>query len=473
MFLSKYTYKNLIIYVKLIVIIIFCCCYPFSIHNEAKADSSNVIYDAQYGCSTDDSGDSDESKDDSGKDSKSDSGGSEGDIPNAKNIKPIYEKLHDEHGFSAVFIAGILGNWMVESKLDPTSNEPMKYGEKSAKEATDGQLGIGFGQWTAERHTALVDWAKDKHDTKKWYDTDIELDFMVKGDEGFNDKLKNLALDSGDDPKDEAVNFHKDWEISADSDAEIRENRGGNAKKIYDYMKKHDMDGDKDESKIKKMGGGKSSKSSGKSSADTDKEKTVEEDCEPSDDENSSGSGDGSKIGDSTKVNNKKGKTITENYEYDDLPKKYKKYVKIPKFQEKYLEGSLFAKGRDKGQCTELTWAYMNQMWKGKQPSDDGTTTNGNRVHEVYKKEGAKVTEKPTVGYGFSADPPQAGAEDASVGHTGVVAGVMPDGKWIMASYNLPPKPAPSRTLYFTVVDGTDGEIKFFSGISKKPKKNQ
>ena len=62
---------------------------------------------------------------------------------------------------------------------------------------------------------------------------------------------------------------------------------------------------------------------------------------------------------------------------------------------------------------------------------------------KVYKKAGAKMTENPTVGYGFSSDPPQAGAGDPTVGHTGVVVGVMPNGKWIMSNYNVPPKPAP------------------------------
>ncbi|MDN8782672.1 phage tail tip lysozyme, partial [Staphylococcus aureus] len=81
-----------------------------------------------------------------------------------------------------------------EAQIDPTANEPSKYGVKTAKEATSGRMGIGYGQWTFERHTALVKWSKDKHDTEEWWKTDIQLDYMVKGDDMYVDILKNLAL---------------------------------------------------------------------------------------------------------------------------------------------------------------------------------------------------------------------------------------------------------------------------------------
>ncbi|MDU7040193.1 MAG: hypothetical protein E6346_12790, partial [Lactococcus lactis] len=69
-------------------------------------------------------------------------------------------------------------------------------------------------------------------------------------------------------------------------------------------------------------------------------------------------------------------------------------------------------------------------------------------------------------GYGFSSYPPYAGAGDASTGHTGVVAGVLPDGKWILANYNLNLE-APDRKLTYALVDGNKkkGGTKFFSGI--------
>lgn len=436
----------------------------------ANADNS-IVHDTQQGCSTEYSDDSSDSKDKDESEDKDEKSSKGEDIPNKENIKKIYEVLHDDYGLSAELIAGIVSNWITESQLDPTSNEPGNSGEKSAKSATDGELGIGFGQWSFERHKALVKWAKDKHDGEDWWKTKVQMDYMVNGDEGYTDKLKELANDSKDDPVEEAINFHNDWEASADSEQKIRDERGGNAKKVLSYMKSNDMDGKKDKEKIKKIGKD-NSKSKGASSSDTGKEKETSDDpCEEDKGDGNSGSGDGSSIGDSTKVNGKKGKTVGRNYEYKDLPKKYQDKIKLPKFDDKYYKGSPFVAFGDKGQCTEFTWAYMNQLWKGKQPSDDGTTTNGNRVHEVYKDKKAKTTKKPTVGYGFSSDPPQAGAADPTVGHTGVVAAVMDDGKWIMASTNLPPDPAPSRTVYYTVVDGTDGDIKFFGGVGNKPKK--
>lgn len=459
--------RHLVISFKIVSIYIFLLSfltYNPHVSNEAHADYSSI--DTQQNCITQDSEDNSSSNEDKSKSNKDkDSDNSDSDVPNKENIKAIYDFLHNKHGFSGEFIAGILGNWAVESHIDPTSNEPMNSGVESAKKATNGDLGIGYGQWTAERHHALVKWAKKKDED--WWKTDIQLDFMVTGDDGFKEKLKDLALSSGDDPVEETIKFHSDWEISADSETEVKENRGGKTKKIWNYMKENGMDGKKDTDKIKKMEGD-SKDTKGASSTDNSNEEVTTDYCGEEKSDNSSKSS--GKLGESTKVNGNKGKTITKNYEYDDLPEKYKKHIKIPKFDEKYLKGSTFPRFGDEGQCTELTWAYMNQMHGKGQPSDDGSVTNGNRVYEVYKKKGAKVTDKPTVGYGFSSDPPQAGAADPTVGHTGVVAGVMDDGKWIMASYNLPPNPAPSRTLYYTVIDGTDGDIKFFSGIKGSKK---
>lgn len=479
--MNKKTWRSVLRFTILKILFVFLfstlILQDYSPNDTANAES-NVIYDAQRGCSTSSDGGSSDENSESGesdsKDSKDKGSDKYDEIPNKENIKKIYDVLHGKHGFSAEFIAGILSNWWTEAQLDPTANEPGQFGKETAKKATDDELGIGFGQWSFERHKALVDWAKKKDGN--WWEIEHQMDYMVNGDDMYVDILKKLALDAKDDPVQEAVNFHNDWERSADSESKIREERGGNAKKILSYMKDNGMDGKKEESKIKKIG--KDSKgSSGASASDTDKEKETKADpCAGGEKgEGNSGSGDGSKIGDSTKVNGKKAKIIGKNYEWDELPSKYKKHVKLPKFDKSYIDkpGNVFPSTGNKGQCTELTWAYMNQLWKGKQPTNDDNLKNGDGkdIYKAYKDKDAKMTEKPTVGYGFSSDPPYAQATDPSVGHTGVVVGVMDDGKWIMANYNVPPKPAPSRTLYYSVVDGTDGNVKFFSGIGNKPKK--
>lgn len=423
------------------------------INNTAKA--GNLIFEAQHGCFN---GNSFVDKGDEKK-----VGVKEGDasakIPNAEVIQDIYDYFHGEYGFSAEFIAGIVANWIKEAQLDPTANEPMRSGEKSAKEVTSGELGIGWGQWSFERHHALVDHAKSMD--KDWWDPEAQLDYMVKADGMYVDILKDLALNSGDDPIEEAVNFHNQWERSADSKQTVIADRGQVAKDVLAYMKENGMDGAKEPDKIEKIKQGKNGKVSANSATSDTGEKVVEKLCAGMDDAIKSTD----KIGISTKVNGENGQAISQNYEYKDLPEKYKKYIKLPRFDENYLKkpGNNFPQYGNTGQCTELIWAYMYQLW-GKEPPQNG---NGNVIWKAYKEKGAKITDKPTVGYGFSSNKPQANAGTEEFGHTGVVVGVMPDGKWIMANYNVPPKAAPSRTLYYTVVNGTDGNIKFFSGLKK------
>ncbi|MDH9600751.1 CHAP domain-containing protein [Staphylococcus capitis] len=166
---------------------------------------------------------------------------------------------------------------------------------------------------------------------------------------------------------------------------------------------------------------------------------------------------------------------VDGSWTYDKVPEKYKKHIELPKLNEKYLKGSPFeANGQDKGQCTEFTWAMMNQLYPKEQPAFDGIT-NGQDVHKIYSKRGAKTTHNPTVGYGFSSTPPYALAKIPGVGHTGVVAGVMDDGKFIIAQYNVDPDPAPSRTVLYSVIDGVPkdagDDLIFFEGVGGEPRK--
>lgn len=162
-------------------------------------------------------------------------------------------------------------------------------------------------------------------------------------------------------------------------------------------------------------------------------------------------------------------KKIAGNWTYDEVPEKYKKHIELPKLDTKYLQGSPFeANGKDKGQCTEYTWAMMNQLYEGEQKPFEGVT-NGLDVHAMYKRNGAKTTHNPTVGYGFSSTPPYALAQIQGVGHTGMVAGVMDDGKFIIAQFNVDPSPAPSRTVLYSVIDGVPKDagsnLIFFNGM--------
>lgn len=443
--------------------------------NKAEANAPTSVLDGQNGCpvDTDDSNeDSNESEKDK-KEDKKDKESSDDASFNTKKIKDIYDKLHGEYGFSGVFIAGILANWHVESNIDPlaTQDDSGNFSKENAEKAiSKPDVGIGYGQWTNVRHTQLTKYAKKKGED--WYDSDLELEFMVTQDSS-KQTLKELAQNAGKDPKDETVNFHDEWEVSASSRSQVLSERGDVADEIWQYMKKNGMDGSKDESKIKKIDGNSGeSAPKGESSATNKGISTTDDPCAEQEKEKSESKAD---IGDSTKKNGKKGKVIGSNYTYSDFPEKYKKYIKLPKFDKSYIDkpGNPYL-GANEGQCTELTWAYMWQLWGKRQaqgdvsPEEDG---NGDVIYKSYKKHGAKLTDKPTVGYGFSSSPPYANAAVSPPGHTGVVVGVMPDGKFITASFNVNPHPAKSRIVLYSVIDGTDGKIHFFSGVkgSKSP----
>lgn len=177
------------------------------------------------------------------------------------------------------------------------------------------------------------------------------------------------------------------------------------------------------------------------------------------------------KGGKSVAPNGKSGRVIGGNWTYDNLPEKYKKAIDVPLFKNSYLNnsGNTFPRFGNTGQCTELTQCYMTQLHGKVQPADDGQITNGQRVWVVYHNKGARITHRPTVGYGFSSKPPYLQAELPGVGHTGVVVAVFDDGSFLTANYNVPPYWAPSRVVEYALIDGVPenagDNIMFFSGI--------
>lgn len=77
----------------------------------------------------------------------------------------------------------------------------------------------------------------------------------------------------------------------------------------------------------------------------------------------------------------------------------------------------------------------MSQLYDGNQP----TLGNGGYVWESYKSAGAKVTNKPIVGYAFSALDGWLWAV-GSAGHTGVIIAVFDDGSFcaLISMFHLP-----------------------------------
>lgn len=190
--------KKTVIKLSVLSIFLLGISPELSTQNTVEAEAPTSVLDGQNGCpvDTDDFGDSESKKE------KKDSKESSDDTSfNTKYIKGIYNHLHDDYGFSGEFIAGILANWFIESDIDPkaTQGDSGNFSKKNAENATSQEtIGIGYGQWTNVRHTQLTDYAKKKN--KKWYDSNLQLDFMVKQDSS-KQTLKELALNSGKNQK--------------------------------------------------------------------------------------------------------------------------------------------------------------------------------------------------------------------------------------------------------------------------------
>lgn len=136
--------------------------------------------------------------------------------------KAIYEYLRSQ-GATNQAIAAVLGNWSVESSINPKRAEgdylspPVGARENSWDD--EGWLslggpaiyngrypnilrrGLGLGQWTdtadgSRRHTLLLEYAKRKN--QKWYDLGLQLDFMLHGDSPYyTNWLKDFFKHSG------------------------------------------------------------------------------------------------------------------------------------------------------------------------------------------------------------------------------------------------------------------------------------
>ena len=122
-----------------------------------------------------------------------------------ENARFLYSKL-TEMGYKLEGIAAMLGNFSVESGINPKRAEgdylpppvgatPISWDDPVWLAIGGMQIygrypnivhrGLGLGQWTdtadgGTRHTLLVNFAKEKK--KKWYSLGLQLDFMLNGD---------------------------------------------------------------------------------------------------------------------------------------------------------------------------------------------------------------------------------------------------------------------------------------------------
>lgn len=174
----------------------------------------------------------------------------------AKNIYGILSGL----GMPDENIAGILGNFEVESGLDPTAVERVpitgdeyhRIGEQkqaAEKENFEGR-GIGIGQWTAERNVALRKYAEEKGGD--WYDLQYQMAFMISDDSGA-DLVREMiegTNEGADNPKSASRFFLQKWERPADhaTGGPNDITRGENASKWFAKMSGWSADKDAAES---------------------------------------------------------------------------------------------------------------------------------------------------------------------------------------------------------------------------------
>lgn len=153
----------------------------------------------------------------------------------AKEIAALIKKYHakaTDKGISA-----FLGNWFVESGMNPKRaegdylNPPVGASPTSWDDANwlamggpaiyNGAYpniihrGLGLGQWTdtsdgGVRHTLLLDFAKSKN--KKWYDLELQIDFLINGDDPGHRNAALTILEANDSPSYLAGQVQKFWE---------------------------------------------------------------------------------------------------------------------------------------------------------------------------------------------------------------------------------------------------------------------
>ena len=106
-------------------------------------------------------------------------------------------------GYSKAHIAGVLGNFQLESGFNPRVNEGGKVG------APMGVGGYGFGQWTGGRQTGLVNFAKQQKMDPG--DPNLQAKFLLYELEG-PEKKAAAYLKGAASPEESARRFLTDFE---------------------------------------------------------------------------------------------------------------------------------------------------------------------------------------------------------------------------------------------------------------------
>ncbi|MCJ1987407.1 phage tail tip lysozyme [Lactococcus carnosus] len=162
-------------------------------------------------------------------------------------------------------ISAFLGNWFVESGINPKRaegdylNPPVGASASSWDDEAWLQMGgpaiynggypniihrgLGLGQWTDTsdggiRHTLLLDFARSKN--KKWYDLELQVDFMMNGDDTGHRAAARAILLEKESPSSLAGDVQKFWEGNV---GDKTKERADAAEQMYKALKSSDGGG--------------------------------------------------------------------------------------------------------------------------------------------------------------------------------------------------------------------------------------
>ena len=151
------------------------------------------------------------------------------------NKKAIWSYLK-ARGLSDEATAGVMGNINAESGFDPSAVE-------------GNGVGHGLIQWSFGRWTNMQNLANSKG--VEWSNLQFQLDYLwsevFSAGTSYRTKLDNAGFFSSNDVSKTAYYFHKYVEVSADTEAQIQNNRVKVAKQIYNQFRGSDTNLDTQE----------------------------------------------------------------------------------------------------------------------------------------------------------------------------------------------------------------------------------
>lgn len=341
-----------------------------------------------------------------------------------------------ELGYAKEFTAAMLGNWQVESGIDPTSvetvySEPHQIGPRKAHAIKVNfdvmqidpvygstypaihKVGIGLGQWTNDRNTLLTDYAKSVH--QDWFDFTTQLMFMMTKDTraGYMQQMRNTNISV-----DAAVkSFLVNWEGNPGDKLAMRT---AQAKYWLNEFKSMTVDKDFASSVIDKMDVDVGSINHYQALSASSKNDTCAKKLADKLEEMADGTG--------VFPQDVQGWAWTP----DSIPDSLKKFTHDPR---KY--GLSYGGSKNwiekSGQCVDFSNSYFSVLY----PKQAGITY-GNGKDTAYRwaeRFGKKVSKIPKAGSVFSCENSYSGG----AGHTGVVEHVFANGDILVIEQNTAP----------------------------------